>query len=590
MVNGRWLLAVAVTLLGCGPAVAVDSATEDSTGPVEGTSSTGGQTVTMTPEVADSTSTSGGPVVACVAGETRCLDDETLEVCADDGSAWMAEPCPSAAICVEDRCAGPCEFAEGTLGCDFVVSRLLGIDEELLDNVVVANGDVRNTANVQLFRTTVGGGEEELVEEIALGPGETVRWTMDTNTGPVSSWFRVGGMYRVRSDLPVAAHHHMPGSVATSADSSLLMPYRLLGREYVVLSYSPHAYQQLNLGPPSYFDVVVLSDNTTLEWTPPVPTEPVNLAIGPVLAGGTGVVPGLHAYDGLRIIAANAFPDIAVADRDLSGTVITATQPILVTTGTRCARVPAREQPLGGFCDGIQEVVIPLAHWGSESFAAPSPPRDNEGHYWRIYAGAQGTTTFTTSPNVMTAENCPSPASYADGACTLPQRGAWVEVAVPNGVGFTVAGVTEEDRLMVVGYLQSRHHPGEPENASAGEIGDPAMYQVVSTETFDTHYVLAGGVGYEFEYIQIVRAAGAATVFINGDSVASWQQFGDYEVANETFPLSSVVVLDSQDAFGVTQFGYSDAGHVNPDCTQRSGLCSSSYAHPGGWTTSGSTR
>jgi len=269
--------------------------------------------------------------------------------------------------------------------------------------------------------------------------------------------------------------------------------------------------------------------------------------------------------------------------------------------------------------------MIPVKHWGNEYVAAHPPLRgqnnnddDGERHYWRIYAGGKSTTTFTTEPNVLDETNCPEPATFADGECTLPQRGAWVEVSVPFGDSFVVKGNTDEDALMVVGYLQSRkksNYPCSEEQAdlwpehcdAGGELvaesttkGDPAMYQMVPTAQFLRRYVFRTADGFNEDYVQVIRPQGSANVFVDtGDQsvgINIWESVGEYEFANFDLTdlkggeLARTFTIESSSAFGIVQVGYSngavdEAGCDNtPEDPDDAGnyRCSSSYAYPGG--------
>ena len=156
-----------------------------------------------------------------------------------------------------------------------------------------------------------------------------------------------------------------------------------------------------------------------------------------------------------------------------------------------------------------------------------------------------------------------------------------MEIEVEHGVGFVVGGETQSDRLMVVGYLQSRHFNGEPPETST-ERGDPAMYQTVPTDAFGTRFAVTPGLGFFVDYVQLVRGAGGATVFVDGVGAASWVSLGEFEYA-DIVVTNPITVLESDAPFSVTQFGYTDPDVLNPDCLDPNGVCNSSYAHPAGW-------
>ena len=551
----------------------------------------------------------------CEPGAVRCAGGDSLETCDGSGLGWNPEACPQNTqcvpcnpdeqTCVQDQCLGPCEAASmvpSSAGCLFIANRQIHQQETFPDGLIVANPDEENTATVNIFQIAKGDDEEVLLETVTLEPNDdyVVDMTNEFVAGN-QSLLRSGGMYRIASDFPVIASQHAPRENNSGNESSLLLPDSVLGRTYVVVSYSPHYEQHQGKGYPSYFEVIALEQGTEVEWTPPVPT----FGTGPiesVEAGATGVQGNLNRYDTLRVTA-DEDPMVAEDDRDLSGTVITSNHPIWVVGGSRCSRIPAREFPERGFCDPLQEVLIPVQHWGARYVSAAPPDRENENHYWRVYAGGKDTTTFTTDPQVLTEENCAAPATFADGWCTLPKRGAWIEIEVANQESFVVEGQDQDaDRLMVVGYLQSKWGPvnctreefaeypeicdegGEP-LATSTTIGDSAMYQLVPTAQFLGRYVFRTAEGFKSDYVQVVRETGSDdTVFLDGNGISGWEAVNDeYEYVNVLLDEPGTHVIESSSAFGIVQIGYSDPSQSTEEgCAAVSGQCASSYAYPGG--------
>ena len=569
-------------MFACAPGGSADDGAETSTtdGGDSGSSGSGSTSVAST----GADSGSGGST--CSLGQTRCDGPTGIEVCNDVGS-WIAEPCPIGNTCVEcedgsdceaDRCVSACDgIADlGTAGCEFIaLPALHSVAAD--DGIVVTNASDGEPANVELIGIEAGLNDEVVLEQTVLDVGESIAWSLGPDDGGESSSFRTGGMFRISSDRPVVAFQQGPAVLNFGNESSLLLPNRLLGTTYVIPSYRPFPQQAAGTGLPTFFDIVGLTDDTVIEWTPPVPTEGAG-AFGLVIIDGTGTTE-LNRYDTARVTASNVFRDIAPIDRDLSGTVVTASNPIWVASGSRCSRVPNDDTVVNGFCDPLQEVLVPVERWGSQAVAAAPPLRENENHHWRVFAGAPET-TFTTDPPVLDASNCPPPAELAGDACTLPELGDWIDIVVPNGTSFVVNGEAD-GRLMVVGYLQARSSTGE-EGDELTESGDPAMYQLASTDAFVRRAIATRWPSFAVEYVQIVRAAGAATVFVNGASVQLWTPVGDFEVANVVL-VDPTSVIESADAFTATQLGYNDSAIDNPACQSRSGRCASSYAHPVGW-------
>src|SRR5262249_41606034 len=98
---------------------------------------------------------------------------------------------------------------------------------------------------------------------------------------------------------------------------------------------------------------------------------------------------------------------------DLSGTYIEATKPVAVFAGNECAvNIDPRGGPTGGFCDHIEEQLLPLIAWGknyvaprvvaqanSDGCQAAGPPETScPPSRWRIIASVDGTHVTLTAP------------------------------------------------------------------------------------------------------------------------------------------------------------------------------------------------
>jgi hypothetical protein len=493
----------------------------------------------------------GKPDLVCMPGETRCADASTLEICAPTGLSWDPSTCSEFSSCVECEedatdctaaCKGPCDAEEelpSSAGCSFFANRMIHLHEDEPDALIVGNPSTDRTATITLFEIPEGKRTEEVREgPLELAPGASQAFSLDANFIDLTGYsrFRTGGNYRLQSDIPVVAYQHSPFKTIGANDASLLLPERALRNDYVVASYAPDYH-------PSYFEVIATEDETVLEWTPPVPTAGNGFPIPFVAAGKTGSIT-MNRFDIARIAASSsAEPD--ASKRDVSGTVVHSDKPVWVVGASRCSEVPKGKDG----CDHLQELLLPIDYWGNAYVAAPSPPRADEPHVWRIYAGARSGVTITADPPVIEP-------------IELAERGEWVEITVPHGLGFVLEG---DGPFMPVQYLVS--------SSLAGKIGDPAMYQMVPSEQFLGRYVFVTGVDYDLHYAQVIRHAGAADVFIDGDQVTGYYQVGDFEIA-DWLVSEGAHLAESDEDFGVVQIGY---GVGSNSYTGRV-----SYAYPGG--------
>jgi len=543
--------------------------------PVIGDQTSGGTTepepdTTASSEPPPTSSSSGGLELLCTPGQERCADDKTREVCKATGLDWKQEPCDDHQVCNEigsesmkvASCVGPCEKASdipNSVGCEFLALRVRsGNGEEDLaefyDALIVGNPDPE-TAEVQLYFAENGSHQElPLGDPVLLASGESHEFQLTNDTIKGFSAIRNGGIYRMKSDIPVIAYLHSPLKNSNSNDSSLLLPVKTLRQDYVVASYPAFADpndNNLYAGRPSFFNVIALENGTNIEWTPKRDSAGNGVNLKPVTAGMTGSIQ-LNKLDVVQVGASTLTnPDFST--HDISGTVIHADKPIWVLGGTACAKVPYEA---ANYCNHLQEQMIPIEYWGTKYVAAHSPLRATEKHYWRIYAGEPGVTVTTDPPQPGT----PFP---------LANRGDYKELIVKSGASFTFQGT---GAFMPVQYLASY--------SEANKIGDPAMYQMIPIEQFIKRYVFATGKGYQQNYAQVIRVKDAAEVKINGQVVTGYYLINSvnglrYEVAD--FPLdpgdeAKVYIAESDDDFGVMIVGY----------TSTPGMGGSAYAYPGG--------
>jgi len=506
-----------------------------------------------------------GPVLLCVPGEVKCNDDATAVLtCKADGLAYDEAPCGTYQKCYVDECLGPCELVQdppSSEGCSFHSNRMRHYQEDEPDALIVGNISNDVAVNVQLYFQPNGKRKEEpLGDAVVVESGKTHTFLLENSFIDGYSGYRTGGTYHVVADLPIIAYQHSPLDNVAINDSSMLLPDHSLQKNYVVASYPP-------FGEPSYFNVIAIEDETTVQWTPPVDTSGNNLPIPYIMAGETGSIV-MNRGDLLQIGASAAMADMACTEaktaclamamddmakqlcdeafaecdkvarktRDLSGTVVTADKPIWVVGATNCAFVPFEV----GFCDHLQEQMIPLDYWGKKYVGAHSPLRGGEKHYWRLYAG-EDNVTITATP------------AQAGTPVKLAKRGDWVELEFDFGVSVIFEG---DKPFLPVQYLAGgQTGPG---------YGDPAMYQMVPVEQFLSRYAFVTGVNYDLEYAQIIHKKGAADVLVDGVVVDGYYDVGsEYEVSDYRIKSGAHEAV-SADPFGVIGIGYTIPDNCMP--------------------------
>ena len=481
----------------------------------------------------------GGPTEKCVDGVCTalfcapnnkvCETEDSYKVCKGDGSAYDPPvPCGPTEGCNDGVCLPLCDLIEltpSTVGCSFFANRMDNYYTDQNDSLVVGNTSKSKPASVQLYFAPNGQNVEQAQgAPVVIPPGGTTTFQL-TNTPPDKvSQLRVGGSYRVQSDVPVVAYQHSPiGSQATN-DASMMFPEHALQSNYVVASY-----KQSQGSSPSYFNVIAIEANTTVSWTPPVNTL-AGAGVPAVNANQTGMVV-MNRYDTLQVIAPSP-------NGDLSGTIVSADKPIWVVGANECVNVPNINVL---YCDHVEEQMLPLEYWGKKYVGAHSPDRGTEKHWWRVYGGEDGTTVTTTPPQ--------------PGFPLMLGKGQWYEFSVANGTSFLFEG---DKPFLPVQYLEGT-------GGGAG-TGDPAMYQMIPVEQFLDRYAFATGTNYQNHYAQIIRVAGGPDVLVDGNVVNNYYAVGEYEVAD--WPINEGGHLaESAAPFGILNIGYTPV---------------TSYAYPGG--------
>jgi len=529
-----------------------------------------GTTETATTEPA----TTGAPPVPttgfeplCSPGQTRCDPEQpdVLQTCKDTGAEWEATAC--AHQCVDDvgsaACVGPCDVGNDptSLGCEFIAIRMDSHNdgEGLADALIVGNTDPDELAAVQLYFTATNDfGEQPVQDPVILAPGESHVFDIASDELAFTG-YRNGGVFRVVSDRPIAAYLHSPLANKSSNDASMLLPVRWLRKDYVVASWPPFVDadepDKIN-GRPSYFTVIALEDDTTLTWTPRQLTAALGLQIDPVLPGETASKT-LQRFDVLQVAASSPAGDTNYKDHDVSGTLVHADKNIWVMGATDCAYVPFGS----GYCNHLQEQMIPLEYWGTTYIGPPSPPRSgDETQYWRVYAGADD---IQVSVKTSGGKSMVFP---------IAERGDFIEREIDPGESVLFTGLNGAPFLPVQ-YLAG--------NQAAGGIGDPAMVQLISAEQWRDRYVFVTGADYEANFVQVIRRTGGPDITIDGQVVGDWKLANftpteNYQYADVPLPGGAEAlthIADSSEPFGITVVGYNPAGP---------GTQTSAYAYPGG--------
>ena len=479
----------------------------------------------------------------CVPGTGMCMSPTRVSRCRDDGQGYLpTEDCPPGAPCEDGACFSACgedpKFLHSYVGCVFwsadlgqwhVLPGELGLDPDaahIPHAVVIGNPGERDAA----VAFTTGEGAAVDVADPVVPAGATRAFVMPELSLQETAISRRS--IRVSSTQPVTAAQFNPPTnedFVHTSDASLLLPQGVAGREYVAAS-APSVVGLSIPGMPKspsvfgYFTVIaVLPGTTEVAFTPTSPTEPGTEI--PELAAGETHRFLLEQGEVLHVQAKGAELLSTVAN-DLTGTVIEATQPVVVFGGHDCLNV------YQGNCDHCETQLLPVSAWGRHYVAGrmdtPSP------NVYRVISGEDGN-RLTTRPSV----------AGLDGV-TL-DKGEWLEL--PVGESFEVEGT---GRIQVIQFIA-----GNDEGGST--LVDPSMAALVPTAQYRDDYPILVPAAYDHDRVNVVRPAGAA-IRLDGQPVSLFFQpvgSGDWEVGNLTV-TEGVRRLTGDAPFGVIAYGYAN--------------------------------
>src|SRR5690606_1807256 len=269
------------------------------------------------------------------------------------------------------------EAGESTVGCLFYGADL----------------DSHDSAENQQFAIVVSNVQQDQAATVTVETKQGNNWVV--SQGPVmvsplnlhtfnlppfnqdDSGVKLGGVYRVSSDVPIIAYQFNPidGASSLLSDASMLYPVPTWDRVNHVIGW-----RVVNDGfgvQGSYVSIIAAYDGTVVEVTPSVAT----LAGPGVPAGQPGVPFQIFLSQG----------DLAevmtkTLESHLTGTRIETddAHPVAVFSGNECTFIPTNTYA----CDHIEEQLSGVRLWGQHFIASRVPPRSRQvdTSLWQIYA------------------------------------------------------------------------------------------------------------------------------------------------------------------------------------------------------------
>ncbi|MBK8254211.1 MAG: IgGFc-binding protein [Polyangiaceae bacterium] len=398
------------------------------------------------------------------------------------------------------------------VGCDFWPTVVDNIVWEQFDYaVVVANAGTEN-ANVTVTRNNM------MVAQDTVPPSSLktlyLPWVSElkgtdsflacTPTSIKLETVRVpGGAYHLTTDAPVTVYQfnaieyagkggppgkdwsecntfgcQSTGCFSFTNDASLLLPstaltgnYRVTGMPRWLDTENDPAFEY-----PPYVAITGVADNTMVSF---------KLSNTGNIAGGGGIsTTGPGQTVTFPINAGEVIEVVGGKNADLSGSLITASQPVQVISGIACSNVPNDVDA----CDHLEESVFPAETLGKRYFV--TVPTSHHGtkvqHVVRIYGNFDGTSL--TYPGL----NPGGPAQV--------QAGEVVDLGVVSE-DFEVVG---SQPFAVASFQVGANaiDPGVPTNQ---QKGDPSLSLMTTVEQYRTKYVFLAPADYDVSFVDVVQ-------------------------------------------------------------------------------------
>lgn len=314
-----------------------------------------------------------------------------------------------------------------------------------------------------------------------------------------------------------------------SSDSSVIYPVRDWGTEYYI--YTPQ------MGPPDTFKEFAIT-NQGSQNTVEIQLMGAVTFQGQQYTQGSTLTINMEPFESVQM----------QSNDDLTGTKVSAKQPIAVFTGHSCTWYFSD-------CNHVYEQLLPVSSWGTEFTVA-------------TLAYTEPTFRFDTVI-IQASQNTNLQITIQDGTTSPKQMVAgeslFISIQYPNSLHFTA------DKGVQVLY---EFNGGINQN---GEINDPFLITILSLDRFSTSYTMEGQTGFTNEAIIIARTSDVSQLTLDttaiskdlkwiqvGKSEYSWTQFsygdssGFYQVAHPDSPFALY-------SFGASnQNGYGSPAPGNP--------------------------
>lgn len=537
----------------------------------------------------------GCKAVECVPKTGQCLTSTSYRTCLDDGSGYGPEQtCSAGDTCVGGRCMSLCEadIKQNTnVGCQYWSVDLDNdpthhpmfpnqpTPEMFPHSVVIANpgtadatirfwvmtGCPNGTACAPGINTCNGQPEtvcdapkvqeyELVIEDPVVPAGQSREFKMPVMNLAGSQIARKA--IRVMASLPVVAYQFNPfnSENAASNDGSLLLPQNSLGTTYFVVSLPSRGAMMGFPENNGFLTVVATVPNTQVQVTPtvkvianPAKGVPQDGTTPEYLAAGQTYTFMLQPYDVLNLeqLAEGGIVPPGQFPKDLTGTKVTANQPVAVFSGHQVAGVQeAIKQQMTDVWDScctehLEEQLMPVEAWGTQALCVKSKPRGYEADRFIVVAGEAGV-ELTTDP----------PIDGINGKM-LTNAGDSLRVETQDSFVLTATG-----KIQVVQFLMSQ---GQTQAIGTEPgTGDPSMLILPPSDQYRNEYVIRTADGYGTNWVTVIRPLGLE-VLLDGAAIpdSAFVSLGDgtWEYAYRQVDTGNHS-LNAAQPFGLMVYGY----------------------------------
>jgi len=472
---------------------------------------------------------------------------------------------------VGGSCTDVCGVAEAQLsylGCDFLaVSTANVVSASFNNNFAVVVGNPESSAVAAEITISRGGA---VIASRAVPAGETAAielpMVLDLKAA-IESTIVPGGAYEVHSNVPVAAYQFNPldfeinGNDSLSNDASLLLPEHVLTGEYMVSHWptfglgGPDALGSFTWYDfaPGFFaiagavngtEVTIQHAGRTSSGNPPaaLPGDVSQLSLdrGDVvqvlsLYNPSPSTPSYCVDQGWQQTTGDnggvTYTYCYGSTADLTGTSITATQPVAVFAGHLCSFVPYDNWA----CDHLEEAMIPTVAWGDSTVMTapklPNVPGAVTAAAYRVVALNDGT-VITTDPPLA--------------APLTIDRGQFRQFTTDQDFVLSATGPVYVTQTLL------------GQDAIGANVGDPAMGSGIPWSQVRNSYDFLAPDTFPQNWVNV--AANVDTVvMLDGAPIQGWQDIGTTGFAVARVPVDSGSHhIESMDGtgFGITSYGY----------------------------------